>query len=123
MNGLAVSIEDCSPWGEEPIELSQARALASTLKALTAPARLRIISLLATKPKEGACVTDLCVQVGLKQGTVSHHMRILREAGMVVGKKMGVYVVYTLQPDRLSQVAGLLTLSKKQMAQMSKRGR
>lgn len=78
-----------------------AARLAWALKALSAPARLRIIDLLRDR---ALCVNALTVRLGLTQGAVSQHLRVLREAGFVVCEKRGYYVHYMLNPPMLKEL-------------------
>jgi ArsR family transcriptional regulator len=82
--------------------------LASSLKALADPARLRIISLVAAHEDSEACVCDLTDTLGLGQPTVSHHLRILVEAGYLTRSKRGTWAYYKLVPDALDGVSRLL---------------
>lgn len=82
-----------------------AERLAAVLSALSSPARLRILSLLADGP---LCVTDLTTAVGLTQPTVSSHMRVLRKAGLVDRLPRGAKVEYVLDRDTLGALARLL---------------
>ncbi|HCU48563.1 MAG TPA: transcriptional regulator, partial [Micromonosporaceae bacterium] len=78
-----------SPLAGEPIERADAERLAGVLKALADPARLRLLSLIQSAPEGEACVCDLTAPLGLSQPTVSHHLRILTEAGLLNRDKRG----------------------------------
>jgi ArsR family transcriptional regulator len=91
----------------EPIDAAQADDLARTFKALGDPTRLRLISIVAASAEEEACVCDLIEPVGLSQPTVSHHLKILMDAGFLTRSKRGTWAYYKLVPgalDKLSQV-------------------
>jgi ArsR family transcriptional regulator len=102
-----------SPLAGEPIQRTDAEKLAGVLKALADPARLRLLSLIQSSPDGEACVCDLTEPVGLSQPTVSHHLRILAEAGVVERDKRGVWAYFRLVPDTMRIVADLLTPPKR----------
>lgn len=99
----------CASVTEAPLAADEAERLASTLKALADPARLRLLSIVAAADDQEACVCDLIEPVGLSQPTVSHHLKVLTEAGFLSRSKRGTWAYYRLQPDALARVAGLLT--------------
>jgi ArsR family transcriptional regulator len=98
----------CSPLTREAISEENATNLASSLRAIADPARLRIISMVAAHEDAEACVCDLTEPLGLGQPTVSHHLRILVEAGYLTRSKRGTWAYYTLVPGALDSVARLL---------------
>lgn len=79
--------------------------LARTLKALADPVRLRLLSLIAAHEGGEACVCDLVEPVGLSQPTVSHHLKVLTEAGLITRDKRGVWAYFTLAPGAVAAVA------------------
>ncbi len=79
------------------------------LKALADPTRLRLLSLVQAAPRSEACVCELTEPLGISQPTVSHHLRILSEAGLLQREKRGVWAYYRLVPHTLARVADLLT--------------
>lgn len=83
--------------------------MASVLAALGDPVRLRIISMLAAAPDGSACGCDLEAPLGLSQPTVSHHLRILRQAGLVEGTRRGRWVHYRVVKERLAEIRQALT--------------
>jgi ArsR family transcriptional regulator len=85
-----------------------AEQTARTLKALADPARLRLLSIIAAHEGGEACVCDLTEPVGLSQPTVSHHLKVLTEAGFVTREKRGVWAYYTLVPDAVRQLTAHL---------------
>ena len=85
-----------------------AAALAGSLKALSDPARLRLLSLVAAHEDGEACVCDLTAPLGLSQPTVSHHLKVLVDAGFLTRSKRGTWAYYRLVPDSLDTVARLL---------------
>ena len=96
----------CTPPAGSALDPDDAERTARTLKALADPARLRLLSIIAAHDGGEACVCDLVDPVGLSQPTVSHHLKVLTEAGVVTREKRGVWAYYTLVPDA---VDGLLT--------------
>ncbi len=99
----------CTPLFEGVIDDSAAEEMAPVLAALADPARLRIVSMLAGSPDGVACGCDLETPLGLSQPTVSHHLRVLREAGLVEGTRQGRWVHYQVVPERLSEIREALT--------------
>jgi len=95
----------CAPLTKEPIGTAEAEQLATTLKALADPARLRLLSIVASSEGQEACVCDLIEPVGLSQPTVSHHLKVLTEAGFLSRTKRGTWAYYRLQPEALARVA------------------
>ncbi|GAA4967980.1 hypothetical protein GCM10023225_08030 [Kineococcus glutinatus] len=87
---------------------AEADRLAALLKALAEPTRLRLLSLVAAHEGGEACVCDLTEPVGLSQPTVSHHLRILVDAGLLTRDKRGVWAYYRLVPERLAHAARAL---------------
>ena len=98
----------CSPLQREALSAPDAQSLAHTLKALADPTRLRLLSLVAAHGGE-ACVCDLTEPVGLSQPTVSHHLKVLVDAGLMTRDKRGVWAYYALVPGALDAVAAVLT--------------
>jgi ArsR family transcriptional regulator len=85
-----------------PLSEAEAAALARGFCALSDPARLRLLSILAAAPEGEACVCELVELVGRSQGTVSHHLKTLAEAGLVRGERRGRWVWYSLEGQRLA---------------------
>jgi len=98
----------CPPIGEAPLGEVEANELARVFAALADPARLRILSLLASAADGEVCVCDLVDPIGRSQPTVSHHLRVLSEAGLIVGDKRGRWVWYRTVPDRLALLRAAL---------------
>jgi ArsR family transcriptional regulator len=96
----------CAPLAREPLTPDQADTLATMFKALGDPVRLRLLSLIASHDGE-VCVCDLTPGFALTGPTISHHLRVLREAGLVDCERRGTWVYYWPRPgalDRLAQV-------------------
>lgn len=98
----------CSPVTGATMTAEDAEQTARTLKALADPARLRLLSIIAAHEGGEACVCDLTEPVGLSQPTVSHHLKVLAEAGFVTREKRGVWAYYTLVPDAVRQLTAHL---------------
>lgn len=99
----------CSPLVRDPITAEHAGDLARLLKAIAEPARLRLLSLVAARDGGEACVCDLTEPLGLTQPTVSHHLKILVDAGLLHREKRGVWAYYSLVPGALDEIARVLT--------------
>jgi len=80
------------------------RDLALRLKALSDPTRLQLLELVAAHPGGRACICDLTEPLGVTQPTVSHHMKLLAEAGFVTREQRGKWAYYTIQPQALADV-------------------
>ena len=98
----------CAPLVRDVIDATNAENLAGSLKAIADPARLRLISMVAAHEDAEACVCDLTEPLGLSQGTVSHHLKILVDAGIFSRDKRGTWAYYRLVPGALDSVARLL---------------
>jgi len=98
----------CAPITREALSPNNAESLAASLKALADPARLRILSMVAAHADREACVCDLTEPLGLSQSTVSHHLKVLVDAGYLDRSKRGTWAFFRLVPGSLDSVAGLL---------------
>jgi ArsR family transcriptional regulator len=98
----------CSPLMAEPLSGQQAEQIAPLLKALADPVRLRLLSLVAAHADGEACVCDLNDAFDLSQPTISHHLKVLHEAGLLDRSKRGTWVYYRIRPDVLADVAGMI---------------
>ena len=96
--------ECCASVLAAPLGTADAAELASGFSALADPVRLRVLSILAASPEGEVCVCDFVGPVAKSQPTVSHHLRILSEAGLVQGERRGKWVWYSLNRDRLAQL-------------------
>jgi ArsR family transcriptional regulator len=99
----------CPPLLREPITAGQAADLAHLLKALADPTRLRLVSILAAHEGGEACVCELTEPLGLTQPTISHHLKILVDAGIFSRDKRGVWAYYALVPAALDALAAVLS--------------
>ena len=102
-------MECCEPLFEGVLEEEGAAHTAALFAALADPVRLRIVSMLAAAPGGTACGCELEDPLGLAQPTVSHHLRILREAGLVVGDRRGRWVHYRVVSERLTEIRDALS--------------
>lgn len=98
----------CTNVTRETISADNAELLARSLKALADPARLRLISIVAASEGAEACVCDLTEPLGLSQPTVSHHLKVLVDAGYLERDKRGTWAYYRLTPGALDAVASLI---------------
>ncbi len=97
--------EQCCPSVlAAPLEATEAAELSSGFSALSDPVRLRVLSILATAPEGEVCVCDFVDPLGKSQPTISHHLKILSEAGLVQGDRRGKWVWYSLNRDRLASL-------------------
>ena len=104
----------CSPVTGQVLDAVTAERLAGALKALAEPTRLRLVSLVAAHVGAEACVCELTDPVGLSQPTVSHHLKILVDAGLLHREQRGRWAYYRLVPGALDALAGLLGHSRTQ---------
>ncbi len=106
---LPLLSECCRPVIREVIPPAEAKTLAAGFKALADPTRLRLISLVAAHEGAEACVCELTDPVGLSQPTVSHHLKILVDAGIVTREQRGKWAYYRLVPETLGTLAALIS--------------
>jgi len=106
---LPLLTDCCSPVVRDVIKPAEAETLAGGFKALADPTRLRLISLVAAHDDAEACVCDLTDPVGLSQPTVSHHLKILVDAGILTREQRGKWAYYRLVPGALDALAALIT--------------
>ena len=109
MKLLAQIEECCVSVLEAPLSGAEAETLASTLRVLADPARLRLVSVIAGQPGQEACVCNLTAPVGLSQPTVSHHLKLLSEAGILDREQRGRWVYYSIRPGALDRVASVFS--------------
>jgi ArsR family transcriptional regulator len=119
-----MAVNTCGPSGEAGADVDQAEccpavlsvplsepaaaALARDLAVLADPVRLRLLSLLASAPAGEACVCELVEPLDRSQPTVSHHLKILSEAGLISGEKRGRWVWYRPVPERMAKLRSVL---------------
>jgi ArsR family transcriptional regulator, arsenate/arsenite/antimonite-responsive transcriptional repressor len=98
----------CAPLSDNALSAEQAERIAPLLKALGDPVRLRLMSLVASHPGGEVCVCDLTSAFDLSQPTISHHMKVLHEAGLVDREKRGVWVYYRARTEALASLGALI---------------
>lgn len=99
----------CCGLATSPIDAADAERIAPMFKALGDPVRLRMASMIAAQPE--LCVCEISPAFDLSSGTISHHLKILREAGLVDCERRGTYVYYWVQPDALGALSALLAVN------------
>ena len=99
----------CAPLSREPLSQAQAEQIAPLLKALADPVRLRLLSIVASHEGGEACVCDLTDCFELSQPTISHHLKVLHEAGLLDREKRATWVYYRVRPAVLTDLAALIT--------------
>lgn len=98
----------CTPVTKDVLSAEDAERMAIAFKALGDPTRLRLLSIVAASDGDEACVCDLTEPVGLSQPTVSHHLKILMDAGYLTRSKRATWAYYKLVPGSLDRVSALL---------------
>lgn len=98
----------CAPVSADVLDEDQAALLAGAFAALADPVRLRLLSHVAANRGDEVCACDLTAVAGRSQPTVSHHMKILHEAGLVTREKRGLWVWYRIVPERLDALRAVL---------------
>ena len=109
-NAAMLVLEDISACGPNPagspIDRTAAESMAGLLKAVADPARLQLLSMLKQAANQEACVCDLTAPLGLSQPTVSHHLKVLTDAGLVTRERRGSWAWFTLVPAQLENLKG-----------------
>jgi ArsR family transcriptional regulator len=109
MEKIAVS-SCCPPVLQGRLRKTHAVELAEAFKAIADPARLQLLSFIAAQPEGEACVCYLMKPLGLSQPTVSHHLRVLFEAGLLERERRGTWVFYRIVPERLAELRDALAV-------------
>lgn len=104
----AETVACCQPLVTTPLTLEQARQITPMMKALADPIRLRLLSLVASHADAEACVCDLLGAFELSQPTISHHLKVLHETGLLDRAKRGTWVYYSVRRDVLANLAALI---------------
>lgn len=105
---LTTTDDTCSPVATHAIGLEAASSVASTLKALSDPLRLRMLSAIASDPRGESCVCDLAELADVSQPTVSHHLKVLKDVDVLTSERRGTWVWYRINPTRRTAVTALL---------------
>ncbi|WP_066369460.1 ArsR/SmtB family transcription factor [Herbidospora mongoliensis] len=100
----------CMPLAAEPIGVDQAGEVAIAFKALSDPVRVRLLSLIASHPGGEAYVNNLIAAFDLTGPTISHHLRVLREAGLIGCQRRGTWVYYWVVPTMLERLSEVLSI-------------
>lgn len=108
MKKIATLEACCPPLLAAPLGEADADELATAFKALADPVRLRLLSLIAAAPAGTACSCDLEEPVGKSQPTVSHHLSLLADAGLITKERVGRWVNCTIVPERLTALRDVL---------------
>jgi len=108
----------CTPLVREPLTEDWAGDLARMFKALGDPVRLRLLSRVASHAGGEACVCDLSVGFDLTQPTISHHLKVLRETGLLECERRGTWVYYWVVPSALAQLSAVLGSSEVTTAEL-----
>jgi ArsR family transcriptional regulator len=108
VKAIATIAAACPPLSAGPLDATEAQRLASALKTLADPARLRLLSLIQAQPDGEACVCHLTEPLALSQPTVSHHLKVLREAGLVERERRGSWAYYRVVPEPLAALRDVL---------------
>ena len=107
-----------APLARQPLSAESAAELAVKLKALSDPVRLRLLSVVASHAGGEACVCELSSGIDVTQPTISHHLKILRTAGLLDSERRGSWVYYRVVPDALRQLSVLLDIDAVLMSRM-----
>ena len=102
----------CEPLAENSISTADAIKLAPAFKALGDPVRLQLLSQIASASEGEACVCDLTPGFELTGPTISHHLKVLREAGLIQGERRGTWVYYRAIPEKMAALARLLVVAE-----------
>jgi ArsR family transcriptional regulator len=108
MQTIATIAASCPPLLQEPLEPHEADQLAAALKVIADPARLRLLSLIQAQPGHEACVCHLTEPLGLSQPTVSHHLKVLLQAGLVEREQRGSWAYFRVREEPLTALRALL---------------
>lgn len=98
----------CPPLLDGRLERGEAERVAAALKVLAEPARVQLLSLIQSQPEREACVCHLTAPLGLSQPTVSHHLKVLLEAGLVEREQRGSWAFFRVRPEPLAALRAVL---------------
>jgi ArsR family transcriptional regulator, arsenate/arsenite/antimonite-responsive transcriptional repressor len=111
LEGLPDVVGCCAPLVRDPVSVDRAIELSRLFKALGDPVRLRLVSLIASQQGGEACVCELTDGFDLTGPTISHHLKVLREAGLISGERRGTWVYYRVDPDALHRLSEVLSIA------------
>ncbi|MFD9734810.1 ArsR/SmtB family transcription factor [Umezawaea sp. NPDC059074] len=97
-----------APWAAGSLSVEESERLAKVLKAVADPVRLRLLSMIASHPGGEACVCDMSGAFELTGPTISHHLKVLRQAGLIAGERRGTWVYYRTVPEVLRDLSAAL---------------
>lgn len=100
-------LECCTPLAHEPMSADQAAQVAPMLKALADPVRLRLMSMVMSREGAEACACELLPAFDLSQPTISHHLKVLHDAGLLDREKRGVWVYFHARPEAIAALGSL----------------
>lgn len=103
-----ISISSCAPAGlTQPIKRAQAKQLATILKAIADPTRLQLLASINNSDQSEACVCDLVETIDLSQPTISHHLKVLADVGLITREKRGTWAWYSVNKDQMKEISHL----------------
>lgn len=108
MDTITAIADACPPLLQEPISATDADQVAAALKVIADPARLRLLSLIQAQPDHEACVCHLTEPLALSQPTVSHHLKVLLNAGLVEREQRGSWAYFRVREEPLAALRALL---------------
>jgi ArsR family transcriptional regulator len=100
----------CAPLSGPLLGEAEAAELAKVFKAVADPARLRLLNMIASAAGGEACVCDLNASFALSAPTISHHLKVLRQSGLIEGERRGTWVYYKVVPDAVARLSGLFAI-------------
>jgi ArsR family transcriptional regulator len=103
----------CAPLARKPLTAEQAEQVSGLLKALADPVRLRLMSMVLSHENGEACICDLNPAFDLSQPTISHHLKVLHEAGLLDREKRGVWVYYKAKPEAMRAMLSLFAAANR----------
>jgi ArsR family transcriptional regulator, arsenate/arsenite/antimonite-responsive transcriptional repressor len=108
MDNSVTTAAICLPLLGDRLTAEEAIVLAAKFRVLGEPARLQLLSLIATQPSGEVCACELVSVLGLSQPTVSHHLKILYESGLVIKERRGTWIYYRVVPAGLATLKAVL---------------
>jgi ArsR family transcriptional regulator len=99
----------CSPLLAGRLTSDETAHLAAIFRALGEPARLQMLSLIAAQPEQEVCACELVEPLGLSQPTVSHHLKVMYEAGLLARERRGTWIYYQILPEKLAMLREALS--------------